>query len=105
MPAVAVFPAMTNGAYSGYITAATIKNLSSAAATIRMVYFNQNGAPVGIGDALHGLPVNASWTVRQAHWHVVPDPGGSPRAGRFCVLLQRPADRVLRQRVRSWQCR
>src|SRR5450759_2645146 len=61
LPAVAVFPAMANGAYGGYVTAATIQNTGTAPASVRIAYFDQNGAPVGAGDSINGLPMNASW--------------------------------------------
>jgi len=65
LPAVAALPAMSNRAYGGYITAATIQNTGSAAASVRIAYFGQNGAPVGTGDAVGSLPPRAGWTVRQ----------------------------------------
>jgi hypothetical protein len=64
-PEVAVLPAMANAAYGGYTTAATIQNTGSAPANIQIVYYDQTGAQVGAGDAITGLPANASWTVRQ----------------------------------------
>jgi len=77
LPAVAVLPAMANGAYGGYVTAATIQNTGLAPASIRIAYFNQNGAPVGVGDAINNLPVNASWTVRQDNGNSFPSSGGN----------------------------
>src|ERR1700674_5514322 len=76
LTAVAVFPAMANGAYGGYVTAATIQNTGSAPALVRIVYFNQNGAPLGVGDSISSLPVNASWTVRQDNGNSFPSSGG-----------------------------
>ena len=91
LPAVAVFPAMTNGAYGGYITAATIKNTGSAPASVRIAYFNQNGAPVGAGDAINSLPVNASWTVRQDNGLSFPSTGGdAAQAGSAIVYSSQP---------------
>jgi hypothetical protein len=89
--AVAVFPAMTNGAYGGYVTAATIQNIGTASATVRIVYFNQNGAPVGAGDAIINLAVNASWTVRQDNGNSFPGSGGDAvQAGSAVVYSSQP---------------
>jgi alpha-tubulin suppressor-like RCC1 family protein len=91
LPAVAVFPAMTNGAYGGYVTAATIKNDGGAPALVRIAYFNQNGAPVGAGDGISSLPVNASWTVRQDNGNSFPGTGGNPvQAGSAIVYSSQP---------------
>jgi alpha-tubulin suppressor-like RCC1 family protein len=91
LPAVAVFPAMTNGAYGGYVTAATIKNIGTAPATVRIAYFNQNGAPVGVGDTINSLPVNASWTVRQDNGNSFPSTGGDAvQAGSAIVYSTLP---------------
>jgi alpha-tubulin suppressor-like RCC1 family protein len=91
LPAVAVFPAMTNGAYGGYVTAATIKNNGSAPALVRIAYFNQNGAPVGAGDGISSLPANASWTVRQDNGNSFPGTGGNPvQAGSAIVYSSQP---------------
>jgi alpha-tubulin suppressor-like RCC1 family protein len=90
-PTVAVFPAMTNGAYGGYVTAATIKNAGPSPATIRIVYFNQNGLSVGVGDAINYLPVNASWTVRQDNGNSFPSSGGNAvQAGSAIVYSSQP---------------
>jgi hypothetical protein len=89
--AVAVFPAMTNGAYGGYITAATIQNFGSASAVVRIVYFNQSGASVGVGDTNNTLPVNASWTVRQDNGNSFPSSGGNAvQAGSAIVYSSQP---------------
>jgi len=86
-----VFPAMANGAYGGYVTAATIQNTGSAAARVRIAYFDQNGAPVGVGDAIDNLPVNASWTVRQDNGNSFPSSGGnSAQAGSAVVYSSQP---------------
>jgi chitinase len=91
LPEVAVLPAMTNGAYGGYVTAATIQNTGTAAAFIRIAYFDQNGAPVGAGDAISGLPVNASWTVRQDNGNSFPSTGGdAAQAGSAVVSSSQP---------------
>src|ERR1700687_1457413 len=42
---VGVFPAMSNGAYGGYITAATIKNIGSGPALGHLNYFDPDGGP------------------------------------------------------------
>jgi alpha-tubulin suppressor-like RCC1 family protein len=91
LPAAAVFPAMANGAYGGYVTAATIQNTGTAAATVRIAYFNQNGAPVGAGDVISSLPVNASWTVRQDNGNSFPSSGGdAAQAGSAVVYSSQP---------------
>jgi alpha-tubulin suppressor-like RCC1 family protein len=88
---VAVFPAMTNGAYGGYVTAATIQNVGAATATLRITYFNQNGLPVGVGDAINNLPSNASWTVRQDNGNSFPNSGGdAAQAGSAIVYSSQP---------------
>ncbi len=91
LPAAAVFPAMANGAYGGYVTAATIQNTGTAPAIVRIAYFNQNGAPVGAGDAITSLPVNASWTVRQDNGNSFPSSGGdAAQAGSAVVYSSQP---------------
>lgn len=87
----AVLPAMSNGAYGGYITAATIKNLGTAPASIRLSYFDQTGSAVGVGDAIASLPPNASWTVRQDNGNSFPSSGlDSVRAGSAIVYSSQP---------------
>src|SRR5450759_2553757 len=91
LPSVAVFPAMANRAYGGYVTAATIQNTGSAAAIVRIAYFDQNGAPVGTGDSISSLPVNASWTVRQDNGNSFPIRGGNAaQAGSAVVYSSQP---------------
>jgi len=91
LPAVAVFPAMANGAYGGYVTAATIQNTGTAAASIYIAYYDQNGAPVGLGDSIGNLPVNASWTVRQDNGNSFPSTGSdAARAGSAVVYSSQP---------------
>ena len=90
-PAVAVMPAMTNGAYGGYVTAATITNAGTAPASIHIAYYNQSGAAVGAGDTLNNLPVNASWTVRQDDGNSFPSSGGDAvQAGSAVVYSSQP---------------
>jgi large repetitive protein len=87
----AVLPAMTNAAYGGYVTAATIQNTGTAPASVRIAYFDQNGAPVGAGDSIGSLPVNASWTVRQDNGNSFPSTGGdSAQAGSAVVYSSQP---------------
>ena len=91
LPAGTVLPAMSNGAYGGYVTAATIQNTGSAPATVRIAYFNQDGAPVGVGDVISSLPVNASWTVRQDNGNSFPSSGGdAAQAGSAVVYSSQP---------------
>ena len=90
LPAVAVLPAVSNGAYGGYVTAATVQNTGSATAIVRIAYFDQNGSPVGAGDSIN-LPVNASWTVRQDNGNSFPSSGGdAAQAGSAVVLSSQP---------------
>jgi hypothetical protein len=89
--AVVVLPAMANRAYGGYVTAATIQNTGTAPASIRIAYFDQNGAPVGAGDAIDYLPVNGSWTVRQDNGNSFPGTGGdAAQAGSAVVYSSQP---------------
>jgi hypothetical protein len=89
--AVAVFPAVSNGAYGGYVTAATIQNTGTAPAAIRIDYFDQTGAPVGAGDAIGSLAVNGSWTVRQDNGNSFPSSGGdAAQAGSAVVYSSQP---------------
>jgi hypothetical protein len=89
--AQAVLPAMSNGAYGGYTTAATIQNTGTGPATVRIDYFDQNGAPVGVGDSISSLPVNASWTVRQDNGNSFPSSGGdAAQAGSAVVYSSQP---------------
>jgi hypothetical protein len=89
--AMAVLPAMTNRAYGGYVTAATIQNIGTAPASILIAYFDQNGAPVGAGDSISYLPVNASWTVRQDNGNSFPSSGGdAAQAGSAVVYSSQP---------------
>src|SRR5450759_618508 len=89
--AVAVLPAVSNGAYGGYVTAATIQNTGTASAAIRIDYYDQNGAPVGAGDSLGNLPVNGSWTVRQDNGNSFPSSGGdAAQAGSAVVYSSQP---------------
>jgi alpha-tubulin suppressor-like RCC1 family protein len=91
LPTAAVFPAMSNGAYGGYVTAATIQNIGSVPAIVQIVYFNQSGAPVGAGDLINNLPVNASWTVRQDNGNSFPSSGGNAvQAGSAVVYSNQP---------------
>ena len=91
LPAAAVFPAMSNGAYGGYVTAATIQNTGRAPAIVHIAYFDQNGAPVGTGDSISSLPVNASWTVRQDNGNSFPSSGGdAAQAGSALVFSTQP---------------
>jgi lysozyme len=89
-PIQAVLPAVSNGAYGGYVTAATIQNTGSYAATVTINYFDQNGAAVGIGDQ-SSLRVNASWTVRQDNGNSFPSSGGDAvQAGSAVVYSTQP---------------
>ena len=69
LPRTAVLPAMANAAYGGYTTVTQIQNAGNAPATVSIRYFDSTGAAVGAGDAIAGLPVNATWSVRQDNGH------------------------------------
>ncbi len=86
LPVAAVLPAMSNGAYGGFVTAATIQNTGSAPAIVHIAYFDQNGAPVGAGDINTSLPVNGSWTVRQDNGNSF----SSAQAGSAIVYSSQP---------------
>jgi HYR domain len=87
----AVLPAVSNGAYGGYVTAATIQNTGTAPASVHIAYFDQNGAPVGAGDSISSLPANASWTVRQDNGNSFPSSGGdAAQAGSAVVYSSQP---------------
>jgi outer membrane protein assembly factor BamB len=66
---VAALPALSNGAYGGYVTQAVIMNTGSAAASVSIKYFDQAGNPAGAGDVNVALPPNATWVVRQDNGH------------------------------------
>src|SRR5450759_3772222 len=71
--------------------AATIQNTGSAPASVHIAYFNQNGAPVGAGDVISSLPVNASWTVRQDNGNSFPSSGGdAAQAGSAIIYSSQP---------------
>jgi hypothetical protein len=87
----AVFPAVSNRAYGGYVTAATIQNIGTAPSVVRIAFFNQSGASVGAGDSISNLPVNASWTVRQDNGNSFPGSGGNAfQAGSAVVYSNQP---------------
>jgi len=94
----AVLPAVSNGAYGGYVTAATIQNVGTEPASVRIGYFDQNGAPVGAGDAINSLPVNASWTVRQDNGNSFPSRGGDvAQAGSAVVYSSQPVAAIVNE--------
>jgi len=49
---VLALPAMSNGAYGGYVTATYLQNTGRAAANVAVKYFDQNGSSVGSGDSV-----------------------------------------------------
>lgn len=51
-PIVLVLPAMSNGAYGGYVTAIYLQNEGRAAANVAVQYFDQSGGSVGSGDSV-----------------------------------------------------
>jgi hypothetical protein len=76
---VAVLPALSNGAYGGYLTTAYIENLGQAPAVVRIEYSDGSGNRVGTGDVTTNLAPHAVWTVRQNNGHSFP-PGGAGSA-------------------------
>jgi photosystem II stability/assembly factor-like uncharacterized protein len=64
LPASSVLPAMSNGAYGGYLTVAYLKNAGLSTGHAVIAYVDENGNPVGAGDSAT-IPVNASATIRQ----------------------------------------
>ena len=89
--ALAVLPAVSNGAYGGYVTAATIQNTGTAPAAVNIVYYDQNGTLVGAGDSVVSLPVNASWAVRQDNGNSFPGSGGdAAQAGSAVIYSNQP---------------
>jgi len=58
-------PALSNGAYGGFVTATYIENIGTGPATVYIYYFDGAGASVGAGDTIVNLPPGATWTVRQ----------------------------------------
>jgi GH25 family lysozyme M1 (1,4-beta-N-acetylmuramidase) len=90
-PIQAVLPALSNGAYGGYVTAATIQNIGTYTDIVHVAYYDQNGAPVGAGDANLSLIGNASWTVRQDNGNSFPSTGGDAvQAGSAVVYSFQP---------------
>jgi len=76
----AVLPAEANAAYGGYTTVTQVQNVGTAPATVSILYFDSNGAPVGSGDSIASLPVNATWSVRQDNGNsFAPGSAGSAR--------------------------
>lgn len=63
-----VLPFVANAAYGGYTTTLYAVNAGNVAAHFSIVYFDQNGNPVGVGDSAT-VPVNGTWTVSQNNGH------------------------------------
>jgi hypothetical protein len=71
LPAASVLPAMSNGAYGGYITVAYLKNSGLSTGHAVVAYVDENGNPVGAGDSAT-IPVNGNATIRQDNGHGLP---------------------------------
>ena len=84
--AVAVLPALANGAYGGYLTTAYLENFQATPANIRVQYFDQAGQPVGKGNSAAGLPFWGTWTLRQDNL----DGLGSGQPGSAIVYSDQP---------------
>jgi hypothetical protein len=90
-PSIAVLPAMSNGAYGGYLTTAYLQNVSTSAAHIRVQYFNQSGLGAGSGNSVNGLPAGATWTLRTDNGNSLPGTGGDPvQAGSAVIYSDQP---------------
>ena len=72
---LAVLPALSNGAYGGYLTTAYIENIGHDFATVRIDYYDQAGNRVGAGDLVDTLAPNATWIVPQNNGHSFPGGG------------------------------
>ena len=82
----AALPALSNGAYGGYVSEAVIMNTGNAAASVSIKYFDQAGNVVGAGDSNVSLPVNGSWVVHQDNGHSF-QPG---QAGSAVIFSDQP---------------
>jgi hypothetical protein len=90
-PSIAVLPAMSNGAYGGYLTTAYLQNVGGSAAHIRVQYFNQSGLGAGSGNSVNGLPAGATWTLRTDNGNSLPGTGGDPvQAGSAVIYSDQP---------------
>jgi hypothetical protein len=85
-PSTIALPALSNGAYGGYVTAVYVQNIGTRAASISVSYVDQSGATAGAGDVNISLAPNATWIVRQDNGHAFS--GG--QAGSGVVFSNQP---------------
>jgi len=83
---VAVLPAMSDGAYGGYLTAAYLQNVGASAAHVRVQYFDQAGLGVGSGNSVAGLVAGATWTLRTDNGNAL----AATQAGTAVVYSDQP---------------
>ena len=83
---VEVLPAITNGAYGGYLTATYLLNTGAGPAHIRVQYFDTSGHGVGLGNSAAGLAPGSTWTLRTDNG----DSLGSGVAGSAIVYSDQP---------------
>ena len=67
-----LLPALSNGAYGGFVTTEYIENVGNAPAAVNVIYFDTSGNAVGTGDTIASLPPNATWTVHQDNGNSFP---------------------------------
>jgi len=67
-PLVMGLPAMSNGAYGGYVTATYLQNTGPATANVVVKYFDQTGSSVGAGDTAT-IASKAGAIIRQDNGH------------------------------------
>ncbi len=84
-PALIALPAMANGAYGGYTTAAYLQNVGAGTANVIVGYFDQAGNPAGAGDSVTIAPKGAA-IIRQDNGHSFP----SGQAGTALVYSDQP---------------
>lgn len=84
-PALIALPAMANGAYGGYTTAAYLQNVGTGTANVVVGYFDQAGNPVGAGDSATIAPKGAA-IIRQDNGHSF----ASGQAGSALVYSDQP---------------
>ena len=89
-PAVAILPVVMNGAYGGYVSTVTLMNTGTFFTGYSIVYFDQTGSVVGIGNDV-GIAVNGSATIRQDSGTSFPSSGGDAvQAGSAIIFSNQP---------------
>src|SRR6202521_5300762 len=85
-PSTVALPALSNGAYGGYVSAAYIQNTGTQLASVSVSYLDQSGATAGVGDVNISLAPNATWIVRQDNGHAF----SAGQAGSGVVVSTQP---------------